>query len=380
MRLVHVEGGHDLDQRDGGGDGRDENEYVEDEAEDGAEAAHGGEHVLQRYEQQARAGHGGVLAAEGDGRGQDCEGGHDGDQRVGGDDDERVLLDVLLLLKVGAVGDHGAHAQREREEHLPAGRGDDGHEVLLERLQVRLEHEAQALAGARQGDGADDDDEQHDKERGHGVLRELLDAARNAAHDYDAGERQEDDAVDDGLELVGQQAVEEVARRYAAAAPGRAEDVAQVHDDVLRDVAAEDGVEAHDEEGRGYAEPAEPADLLGQLLVGADDAEAGLAAQRQLADHDHEADEQYQQQVDDEEGEAAVGAHLIREAPEVAQADRGADRRHKEAEIASPITTFVFHNFPPLSFTPNRVSRPGKVIIKEYFHSFNRKSHILSAS
>src|SRR5699024_7492809 len=110
----------------------------------------------------------------------------------------------------------------------------------------------------------------------------LLYAAGDAAHDYDAGEREEDDAVDDGLHLVRQQAVEEVARGHAAAAPARAEDVAQVHYYVLRDVAAEDGVEAHDEEGRGYAEPAQPADLLRELLIGADDAEAGLAAQRQL--------------------------------------------------------------------------------------------------
>src|SRR5699024_11261981 len=54
------------------------------------------------------------------------------------------------------------------------------------------------------------------------------------------------------------------------------------------------------------------------------------SAQRQLADHDHEADEEHEQQVYHEEGEAAVGAHLVREAPQVAEADGRADRRSEE--------------------------------------------------
>ena len=192
---------------------------------------------------------------------------------------------------------------------------------------------------------ADDDDEQHDEERGHGVLCELLDAAGDAAHDDEAGQREEDDAVDDGLRLVREQAVEEVARGEAAAAPGCAEDVAEVDDYVLSDVAAEDGVEAHDEEGGGYAQPAEPAHFLGELFVGADDAEAGLASQRQLAHHDDEADEQHQQQIHYQKCKAAVGAHLVREAPQVAEADSRADRGHEEAEIAPPVSAFVFHVF-----------------------------------
>lgn len=200
------------------------------------------------------------------------------------------------------------------------------------------------------------------------------------AHDDEAGQREEDDAVDDGLRLVREQTVEEVARGEAAAAPGGAEDVAEVDDYVLRDVAAEDGVEAHDEEGGGYAQPAEPAHFLGELFVGADDAEAGLASQRQLAHHDDEADEQHQQQIHYQKCKAAVGAHLVREAPQVAEADRRADRGHEEAEIAPQFPRLCSMFFPPFKSLPTGFSTPGKAIIKEEIRSFNRDGHILSLS
>ena len=48
---------------------------------------------------------------------------------------------------------------------------------------------------------------------------------------------------------------------------------------------------------------------------------AGLTAQRQLAQHDDEAADDRQNEVDNEERKAAGGAHLIGEAPDVAQAD-----------------------------------------------------------
>ena len=35
------------------------------------------------------------------------------DERIGEDDDAGVLDEVLFLAEVGAVGDHGAHGQRQ---------------------------------------------------------------------------------------------------------------------------------------------------------------------------------------------------------------------------------------------------------------------------
>ena len=71
---------------------------------------------------------------------------------------------------------------------------------------------------------------------------------------------------------------------------------------------------------------------------------AGLAADGQLAHHNDEAAQDRQDQIDDEEREAAGGTHLIGEAPDVAQADCRADRGHQEPEIGSKAFSF-FHCF-----------------------------------
>ena len=99
------------------------------------------------------------------------------------------------------------------------------------------------------------------------------------------------------------------------------EQVAHVQGHILQAVAAQGAVEAQDQERRQNAQPAQPLEPLGQDLVSADGAPAGLAAQGQLAHHNDEAAARRQDQIDDEECEAAVGAHLIGEALDVAQAD-----------------------------------------------------------
>ena len=108
-----------LHQRDGGGDGRDEDEQIEDHAEDAADSAHVVEHVLQRGEEQAGAVELDIADrfaagdAVGDGRGDDRDAGQQRDERIGKYDDAGVLDQVLFLAEVGAVGDHGAHGQRQ---------------------------------------------------------------------------------------------------------------------------------------------------------------------------------------------------------------------------------------------------------------------------
>ena len=106
---------------------------------------------------------------------------------------------------------------------------------------------------------------------------------------------------------------------------------------------------SHDQEGGGDAQPADPLELFGDGVVGGDSALAGLAADGQLAQHDDEAADDRQDQIDDEEREAAGGAHLIGEAPDVAQADCRADRGHQESKIGSKAFSF-FHCFSPLIF------------------------------
>ena len=75
---------------------------------------------------------------------------------------------------------------------------------------------------------------------------------------------------------------------------------------------------------------------------------ARLASDGQLAHHNDEAAADRQNEVNNEERKAAGGAHFIGEAPDVAQADRRADRGHQETKIGSKAFSF-FHCF--LSFT-----------------------------
>ena len=105
---------------------------------------------------------------------------------------------------------------------------------------------------------------------------------------------------------------------------------------VAHDESAEDVVERQQTERRQYAQQAQPLVLLSELRISADGAEAGLTADGQLAEHDDHADEDDQEQVDNQEREAAVATHFVREAPNVAKADRRADGRHQETKVGAP--------------------------------------------
>ena len=201
--------GHSLNQGDGGGDGRDQNEDKEDDAEDGADLAHAGEHVLQGDEQKLRAAEGdlvdgnAIVDAVGNGGGDDGDTGQNSDQGIGGNDEHGVLGQALLLAQVGAIGDHGAHSQRQGEEHLTGGGGEHGphagslgDEAALDRV-AGHEHELQALDRVGHRQGADDDDEEHHKQSGHADLVELLDAAVDAVAVDDPADEHEHNHDDD---------------------------------------------------------------------------------------------------------------------------------------------------------------------------------------
>ena len=164
--------GHDdLQQRDGGGDGGKHHQQIEQDAEQSAQG-HFVEHILHGHKQQGRAAQsaGGV---QGETAGDNAQTGHQGHQSIHDNDEQSVLLDVFLFMQVGAVGDHGAHAQGQGEEHLAAGGSQDGEEVRCFLNDTVLqspagnEHILQAVHSAGQGAGADDADEQDDEQSGH---------------------------------------------------------------------------------------------------------------------------------------------------------------------------------------------------------------------
>ena len=299
------------------------------------------EHVLQGGEQEARAveldlGDGHALGdAVGNGRRDNGETGHDGDHGIGDNDDDAVFREVLTLAEVGAVGDHGAHGKRQGEEHLAAGRCENFHKAGRLFKEARLqsvagdEHVLEADVRIRKRPGTDDDDDEHDEQCGHADRVELLNAAADtAAVDEIADDHEQNHAADAGPR-VGEQSPEGAAVRHAA------EHADDVDDHVIDAVAAEDRVEGHDQERGDDGQPADPLELLRDLLVGVDRAEAGAAADRQLREHDREADKYRQSQVNDQESEAAASAHLVREAPDIAEADGGTDGREQKADITA---------------------------------------------
>ena len=361
---VHEEGCDHFHQRDGGGDGGDEHQQIEDDTEQGTDGTHGLEHVLQGDEQQAGAAQfdlvqgDAALDAVGHGGGNDCHAGHGGHDGVRHHDDGGVFHKVLFLIQIRAVSNHNAHGQGQREEHLAAGGGENGGKVGSLGDEARLhgvagdKHELQAFHSAGQGQGADDDNDQHDEQGGHTHLVELLDAAGHAAPVDEVADDQEQQGEGHTAEGIGQHGAEQVGAGLDLRA-GKGQ-VAQVQSHVLNAVAAQNRVEAHNDKGRKDCQPAYPFEFSGQVVVSANSALAGFAAHGQLAHHNDEAHEYRQQQVDQQEGKTAGLSHLVREAPDVAQAYGRADGRQQEADVASPRTSFIAHK---------KTSLPSKSLI-----------------
>ena len=127
-----------------------------------------------------------------------------------------------------------------------------------------------------------------------------------------------------------------------------AEDSGQVAESVAHDHAAEDEVEAEDQERYQNCHVTHPGELLAELAISRNRTQAGLTADCQLTDHNGEADQYRKNEVNEQEGEAAAHTHLVREAPNVAQTDCRTDSCHQETKVGAKRSAIVFHNF--LSF------------------------------
>ena len=141
---------------------------------------------------------------------------------------------------------------------------------------------------------------------------------------------------------VAAQIKQEIAEEVSRSLTGKA--VAAEHgDEVAQCVpcnhAAQHQVEAKDAEAGYNSAPANPGILRRHLFISAHNALTGLAAQSHLAQHYTKANEYGQNKINKQECEAAVLAHLVREAPNVAKAHSGADGSHYEAEVGAKSST-----------------------------------------
>ena len=143
------------------------------------------------------------------------------------------------------------------------------------------------------------------------------------------------------------------ARRAAVVRRGRAVS-GQEGEQVLCHPAADDTVIRGDDHGHEGCQPAEEAEAPVEFFVRADAGQARFTADRDLGDHERKAECDHEHQIDQQENTAAILRSQIGEAPQVAQAHRGACRRQHEADAAGETASrFLFHI---LLFTPLHTS------------------------
>ncbi len=192
---------------------------------------------------------------------------------------------------------------------------------------------------------------------------ELLNAVLDAAPDDNKADGHKRQGGENRQGLVQQHGGEGV----GAGDAGQGEDpdqLGEVQAHVLDTVGAQHRVEAEDEQGGDDRQEAQEGTRApGHILVADQHALAAFPADGQLREHNGEAHQHRQNQVDHQEGKAAAGAHLVGKAPDVAQTYSGSHSSHQEAQVAAPLPAIVFHkitsyfsNFTHSNFQKNEVA------------------------
>ena len=348
-RSIHKVSYNNFDKGDCGGDGCQQNKQIEHNAEEGANGAHSGENVLQSDEKELWSAQSCAGTIGCNSCGDNGDTGHESDDGIGNNDDNGVLNKAFLLAEVGAIGDHSTHCKGEGEEHLTAGSCQNIEEAGSLFNEARCngiagnKHKLETFNSAGKGERADDDNNQHHEQGGHTDLVELLDTAGNAAAVDEIADKHEEQGENKCAEGVGEHGNEKVgAGHNGAACEGQ---IAQVQSQILNAVCAQNAVKAHDNEGGENGQPANPLEAAAESLISTDGTHAGLATHGELAHHDNKTNKNSQEQVDNQKCKAAGSSHFIREAPNVAETNGGADGGHKEAYITSPGSSFFFQIF-----------------------------------
>ena len=338
--------GHDgLQDRDAAGQRRKSSHEEEREAHKPAQGRHRGKDFGERDEHQARACFHAFHAFEDEDGRDDHETCQERHTRVKIFNLVNGCVDIYVFFDVGAVCDHDAHGDAEREEDLAHGVQQDLQEAFYSQaLEIgrQVDHEAlqagtsdAGVVRVRERQRKDGDRYDHDEHDGHQYFGALFDALLDAVKDDPGREQHEDRGVQRGLARGRDEVREEAVLRGGAALAG------QVDDDVARDPAADDGVVGHDQHRDQKSENPQEAPLGAHFGVGLDGILAGPAADRDVAGQQREAESESQDKIDQNKEAAAVFGCQVREAPEIADADRAAGGRHDEANLAGEAVLFV---------------------------------------
>ena len=241
-------------------------------------------------------------------------------------------------------------AETQCEKSLPE-RGDDDIEQAdgFQRLQRRLQIEAQTGGGAGQRAAADAEAEQQQEQSGH---HQLGDPLHSLLQSEVAGDRTDQN---------GQQHISDIASRRGEKTveitddflfiPQSGHRTVQVVDRIGDHPAGHGGVEDHQESAAGEEHRSRPVPLEGtslrQGLVGAIEIAPAGAAERKLHHHHGKAEHEQENQIDQYEKRAAVLAGHERKTPDVAETDRASRGQQDEAEPGTqcfPRGTVIAHD------------------------------------
>lgn len=345
MEDFHAVGRDGLKDGDAAGQRRKSSHEEEGQAHEAAKSGHRGKNFGERDEHQARARFHAFHTLEDEDGGDDHHAGQERHTCVKKFNLVYGCVHVDVFFDIGAVGDHNAHGNAEREEDLAHRVQEDLQEALEgEPLKIRSQVDREALqAGAghagvvsvRERQRKDRDRHDHYEHYGHQYFGTLFDALFNAVEDDPGREQHEDRGIERGLARGRDEIREEGVLRGGAALAGH------VHDDVARDPAADDGVVGHDQHRDQKSEDPEEAPLGAHFGVCFDGIFAGPAADRDVAGQQREAESEGEDKIDQNKEAAAVFGRQVREAPEIADADRAARGRHDEADLAGEAVFLV---------------------------------------
>ena len=345
MEDFHAVRGNGLQDRDAAGQRRESRHDEEGKSHKPSQSRHRGEDLGKGDEHQAGAGFHAFYALKNKDRGDYHHAGEQRYTRVKKFNLVNGRVYIHILLDIGAVGDHNAHGDTQGEEDLahciqqdlqeaPQGQPlEIGRQINRKTLQARPGHARLIRVGQRQGEDGDGyDHDQHDR---HQYLGTLLNSLLHSVKDDPGRQQHKDGGVERGLGWRSDEVRKEAVLGRRAALSG------QVDHDIAGDPAADDRVIGHDQHRHQESQNSQETPLGAHRCIGLDGILAGPAADGYIGGQQREAESKSQDKIDQNEEAAAVFGCQVREAPEIADADRAAGGCHDEADLPGEAVLFV---------------------------------------
>lgn len=299
-----------LHERDRRSERRKDNEQEEQHADNGCEIAERCEHLRQHDEHEARTG---ILGnrlrrtQRDECRWHDHEARQERNANIKASNTDRARSERIALLHIGAIGNHDAHRDREREEHLPQRRN---HELYRKRREIGYEIIRSAIKRAGLAKRVDNQDDGHDDERWHHDQVGLLDAALDTTRHNEEHNSHEDKEPDIRLKTAGDKA-REVRTTIADHGCG----IEEIRANILRYPATDHAVIWRDDERNERCQNTNEGIFLAEHLERADGGLTRLTTERDLDEQERQAKGEYQYQVGEQEHAATIFRRQVRESP-----------------------------------------------------------------